>query len=324
MTDLSPIIQAVEHGAQLCRKIQADGVQSHAKGDASPVTTADYGTQAIICRALSLHFPDDAVVAEEGSKAYLELVSPDIRATLPTLLADILGESVSEADVLRWLDYGQDRPRNGRTWVIDPIDGTVGFVSGRYYSICVSYMEAYQPTGAVIGLPRSPIDENGTILHTDGDGLFARPMGSTDDRRVQASGRQDVASLRILDSIKLPADEQATATHVRDVAGLSAATVELYDSQLKYAMIAAGYGDVFVRMPRDISLDPHYIWDHLTGAALIKAGGGRITSIDGQPLDFSQGDSLPHTGFIASNGDASLHDTLLKATKTVFGKDWGF
>lgn len=324
MTDLAPIVNAVKQAAQLCRTIQADGVQSHAKGDESPVTTADYGGQALIGRALAAHFPNDTVIAEEGGAAYKQLVSADGRGAMPSKLEAVLGEPVSTADVLAWLDYGQSRPRDGRrTWVIDPIDGTVGFIGGRYYAICVSYMIDNVPIGAVMGLPRSPLHEGGTILYTDEDGLWALPMDSGEAERVGASGRTEVASLRIMESFKLPPHEQALASDVRKAAGLEAATVEFYDSQLKYGMVAAGYGDAFVRMPRDIAQEPHYIWDHATGAALLRAGGGRLTALDGTPLDFTRGDTLPHTGFIASNGDEALHEKLLHGVKALFGAEWG-
>ena len=40
-----------------------------AKKDKSPVTVADFGSQALICRALIESFPDDPVIAEEDAAA---------------------------------------------------------------------------------------------------------------------------------------------------------------------------------------------------------------------------------------------------------------
>jgi 3'(2'), 5'-bisphosphate nucleotidase len=142
-------------------------------------------------------------------------------------------------------------------------------------------------------------------------------MDGSHKRTVQASQRRDAPdNLLFLDSVKLSEPEQAAARAVREAAGLGEARLELYDSQLKYAMIAAGYGDVFIRMPRDIVADPHKVWDHAAGAALLQAGGGKITDTDGNTLDFSQGETLPHFGFIATNGNPNLHDILVRAVHT--------
>ena len=54
-----------------------------AKKDKSPVTVADFGSQALICRALIESFPDDPVIAEEDSA---ELESPENRAILDRVL----------------------------------------------------------------------------------------------------------------------------------------------------------------------------------------------------------------------------------------------
>ena len=47
-----------------------------AKKDKSPVTVADFGSQALICRALAEAFPDDPVIAEEDA---VELRAPGER-----------------------------------------------------------------------------------------------------------------------------------------------------------------------------------------------------------------------------------------------------
>ena len=70
---------------------QARGFESETKADLSPVTTADRANEVLICRRLEKAFPEDGVLGEEGA--------------------------VRES-------------RNGRRWLIDPIDGTRDFVRG--------------------------------------------------------------------------------------------------------------------------------------------------------------------------------------------------
>ncbi len=310
MTDLKPMIEAVQQAANLTRQLASEAVRASSKGDASPVTIADYGAQALICRAIAQHYPDHAVVAEESGSAFLALVAQQDRERIISLLADVTGVMVDEAQVVAWLDHGQGRDTSGQTWVIDPIDGTVGYVNGRHYAICTALMTAYDPTEAVMGLPRSPLDNDGSLLFTEGGALVATAIDGSNRRNVTVSSRTG-DDLHPIDSYKIPQSDHDLNTKLRKAAGYNTASPELYDSQLKYGMVAAGYADLFVRLPRDIVTDPHYIWDHATGAALVRAGGGQLTDLSGKPLDFARGKALPHTGFIASNG--KIHSQLVAA-----------
>lgn len=325
MSDLSIIIEAVQHAARLTSTIQGGTFTASAKGDASPVTTADYGAQAILCRAIEQHFPADGVMGEEGSEGFRALVTADAQQALAGLMGDILGARITPADIADWLDVGRDRRDARRVWVIDPVDGTKGFVNDRYYAICAGLLEDSQPTQAVIGLPRSPLDVDGSIAYTTGTDVTVMDMHGNNARRVMASGRaRDDDAMLIMDSVRLSAVQHRRADAVRQAAELGAATVERYDSQLKYTCIAAGYADVFVRLPRDTQADPHKSWDHAAGAALLWAAGGTFTDVLGAPVDFSQGEVLPHLGFVATNGNADLHAALITAIQKTVGPDWGF
>ena len=90
MLDLQPIFQAVRQAAILCQRVQEMHLVSTEKGGEGPVTIADYGSQAILCRAISSAFPDDAVLAEEQGGQFIELVGDSGRAEVIHLLNDIL------------------------------------------------------------------------------------------------------------------------------------------------------------------------------------------------------------------------------------------
>ncbi|HKI21274.1 MAG TPA: 3'(2'),5'-bisphosphate nucleotidase, partial [Isosphaeraceae bacterium] len=67
-SELRVALKAVYEAAQLCRAVAAEiSPEVLAKKDKSPVTVADFGSQALICRTLAQAFPEDPVIAEEDS-----------------------------------------------------------------------------------------------------------------------------------------------------------------------------------------------------------------------------------------------------------------
>jgi 3'(2'), 5'-bisphosphate nucleotidase len=89
------------------------------------------------------------------------------------------------------------------------------------------------------------------------------------------------------------------------------------DSQAKYAVLAAGVGDVNLRLISPKM--PAYrerIWDQAAGSIVVEEAGGRVTDLDGKPLDFAQGRTLAtNRGVLATNGQ--LHDALLDGLKEI-------
>ena len=60
------------------------------------------------------------------------------------------------------------------------------------------------------------------------------------------------------------------------------------DSQCKYAVVARGEASIYLRLPRDTSYREK-VWDHAAGALVLEEAGGRVSDLDGRPLDFSRG-----------------------------------
>jgi 3'(2'), 5'-bisphosphate nucleotidase len=83
--------------------------------------------------------------------------------------------------------------------------------------------------------------------------------------------------------------------------------------QAKQVLLAAGAGELLMRIP----VDPDYreaIWDQAAGTLLVQEAGGRVTDLDGLPLDFTTGRHLlRNTGLIASN--RVLHDAVLEVAR---------
>ncbi|MGD0045283.1 MAG: 3'(2'),5'-bisphosphate nucleotidase, partial [Isosphaeraceae bacterium] len=82
----SEAIQAVRQATRLCLTVRAAlKPEVLDKRDKSPVTVADFGSQAVICRALGIAFPDDPVIAEEDAA---ELG----RSGNPAVLDEVVGQ----------------------------------------------------------------------------------------------------------------------------------------------------------------------------------------------------------------------------------------
>ena len=90
------------------------------------------------------------------------------------------------------------------------------------------------------------------------------------------------------------------------------------DSQAKYAMVARGAAEYYVRLP-----SPTYVenkWDHAAGKVVIEEAGGQWTDTNGNAnVDFGlPGAKLPSTvrGILASNG-GSFHTQLVETYQKI-------
>ena len=306
------IREALRQAAELCRLVQEHYLAASTKtsgGQSEPVTIADYGSQAIICRALQRHYPDDAVVAEESGAQFTQLVSAEQREQVRQLLAQTLGHGVSEDELLGWLDFGAG-VKARRTWVIDPIDGTKGFIAQRHYAIACGLLLDGRVAQGMVAAPGYD-DGRGALFYTQ-DGLAWRePLAGGPRERIQVSRRRAAHEFVAAQSFARAHASKSRMERAREYAGLGAARIIEMDSMEKYALVACGDADLYLRVPRAGSEYAHKIWDHAAGVALAQAAGGLATGLEGEPLDFSCGESLPNAGMVISNGQ--LHERVVAA-----------
>lgn len=325
---LEPMLQAVRKALILCREVQHGalrGIDKTTPEEIEPVTIADYGAQAILGRAVEQFYPDDAVLAEESGEQFLTLVSAEQRAMILSLLTKVLDMAVRQADVVRWLDYGRGR-KSARTWTIDPVDGTKGFIAMRHYATGVGLLIDGQPAGAVIGCPAfgdgiSGNDEEGMLFYTENGKACKVPLyGETAPVPVRVSGRSEAAGVVLVQSFEEKHGNKERKAQVYHRAGYADAKLYELDSMEKYALIAAGLADICLHIPRTVSI--FNVWDHAPGVALVQAAGGKVTGLDGRPLDFSQGEDIANCqGIIITNG--IVHDRVLAAVQAVYAENAG-
>ena len=313
---------AVRTAAGLSRRIQQEMISpAMEKSDRSPVTVADFVSQAIVARMLQEAFPDDPLVAEEDSS---ELRVPAQAQTLSAVTSYVssLHPEANKGLVCNWIDHGSGSPE-ARFWVLDPIDGTKGFLRGDQYVVALALVEEGQVILGAMGCPNLNRDlrpevggAGSVVLAVRGQGAWVTGMDGSRSTKILVSRQQDPKQARLLRSFA------AEHTNVTKIDQLVAALGShhpplLMDSAAKYAVLAVGDGDLLFRL---ISLQkPDYvekIWDQAAGSIIVEEAGGKVSDLVGRNLDFSCGRFLTdNLGVLASNG--WLHEAALEALQVV-------
>jgi len=313
---LQPIIEAVRNAAKLCRTVQETEIVASEKAGREPVTIADYGSQAIICRAIQANFPDDGIIAEERGHHFLNEVTDEQRARVVGLVGDILGQPTSEDEIVGWLDHGRDRD-TAQIWVIDPIDGTKGFLAQRSYTIAVGVLQDKQPVAGVMGSPGyETADGLGRLFFAVNGEAYGQDIGGGEASVVQVSSRSSAEDFSVVESVESKHAAHEVMSEVYTKSGFPDPTVKRVDGQDKYAMIASGDADLYLRVSPTLGYKEK-VWDHAAGVAIVSAAGGTVTDLNGNPLDFSLGEKLENNTFVVvSNGYA--HDRIVENLQAIY------
>lgn len=310
-------IEAVLSAAKLCQAVRANMPDRMEKKDRSPVTIADFGSQAIICRALAQAFPQDSVVGEEDTTA---LRSPEMSEQLAQVTEYVKPEvpNTSTDEVADWIDQGTGEPAE-RFWTLDPIDGTKGFLRGEQYAIALALIEQGEVKVGILGCPAltldlaSPFNQEGLLfVAVRGEGTRVRPLAQDEWNTLRVTSPDDKDHLRFVESVEAAHGDQSQQNAIAQKAGIESPSLRI-DSQAKYGAVAAGSAALYLRLPSP--KQPDYrenIWDHAAGAIVVEEAGGRTSDMYGKPLDFSAGTKLfQNRGIVVSNG--SLHEAVLAA-----------
>jgi 3'(2'), 5'-bisphosphate nucleotidase len=326
--DFQYAIDAVREASLLARGIQRDMVGSGlTKDDKSPVTVADFAVQALLARRLAENAPGAALIGEEQADA-LRL---EEGVTTLDQITEFVRTAVKDAtleEVLGLIDRGSGTPGD-IFWTLDPIDGTKGFLRRDQYAIALALVRNGNVEFGVLGCPelsltnlsnpsRPPATAGGVIIAAArGQGAFAQPLNGTGDwQQLKVSSRSSAKDARILRSVEKSHTNIDEIGQLAAKLGVTAAPVPM-DSQAKYAVLAAGHGEVLLRLLSRSRPDyREKIWDQAAGSIVIEEAGGRISDLDGKPLDFSHGRTLAkNRGILATNGH--LHDTLLAGLRSI-------
>jgi 3'(2'), 5'-bisphosphate nucleotidase len=121
------------------------------KEDRSPVTVADYASQALISRMLAEVFQEDPLVAEEDAAGLRAAEGSDNLNQVTKFVKRSIPEA-APASVCDWIDRGQGSSGK-RFWTLDPIDGTKGFLRGDQYAVALALIVDGRVQVAALGCP---------------------------------------------------------------------------------------------------------------------------------------------------------------------------
>jgi len=321
--ELQFALRAVRTAALLARQIQAELISpALTKQDLSPVTVADFATQAIVAKLLSETFPRDGIVAEEDSavlranenRQTLEQVAGFVRRSAP---------GCTTADIGNWIDHGRVDSAS-RFWTLDPIDGTKGFLRGDQYAIALALVVDGEVQVGVLGCPnlvdgcRPDWGGQGSLVAAQrGAGTWTTPLtNQVGFQQLFVSSQKDPAQARILRSFEPGHTNISQIDVLAERLDVQAEPLRM-DSQAKYAVLAAGKGELMLRLLSPSRPDyKEKIWDQAAGSLVLEQAGGKITDLDGRSLDFRTGRSLlSNRGVLASN--TWLHPVALAALQTI-------
>lgn len=217
-----------------------------AKGDASPVTEADRAAERALRAFLAERFPTHGIMGEE---------------------------------------YGTERGDAEYLWVLDPIDGTRAFLTGRpLFGTLIGLLHRGVP---VLGLIDQPVTGE-RWLGARGHGTrFTSPLGGT--AQVRPCARLAEAELAVTSPDIFDAGQRPGFERVRQAARRVTWGGDCY----AYGLVALGLVDAVV----EATLQP---WDWAALVPVIEGAGGRMTDWQGQAL------TLDSLGEVIAVGDAAL------------------
>jgi 3'-phosphoadenosine 5'-phosphosulfate (PAPS) 3'-phosphatase len=295
--ELTLAIYIVRKASKITEWFKSHKFQSYKKKDESPVTLADFASQIFILSQLKEKYNEDQIFAEEESS----LFSKDIGVLLKKCFIEINFKLNEEFTSL--LNYRGSQ--SNRQWIVDPIDGTKGYLRGLSYAVGIGLMENSEPKICAIGVPNYKNEELAIFIAEQGKGAQAS-YGDNEFIPIHVSHENNLSSSIMCQSLhhnKQWINKFAEMIEARKIISM--------DGMGKFCMVADGSADLYIR---EMNPDYSFSWDYMPGDLLVREAGGTITDLNNVNLTFL-GNKCKWTapGMIASNG--ILHDDIISNTK---------
>lgn len=194
-------------------------------------------------------------------------------------------------------DWGQ-RQKWQAYWLVDPLDGTRGFVEGDpCYTVNIALIINNQSMMGVVYVPTS--DE----LHYAVKGMGAYVVRSGAVPEKVSTTHLDWQQIRVATG-----HYHNKGTHLVALERNEAVSMSHINSSYKFCALALGEQDIYPKYTQTSE------WDTAAAQVVLEEAGGALVDQAGQPLTYNTKDSLINPSFLAL-GDASQ---VNKALKLVF------
>ncbi|MEE2972893.1 MAG: inositol monophosphatase family protein, partial [Planctomycetota bacterium] len=173
-------------------------------------------------------------------------------------------------------------------------DGTTGCLRGQQCAIALGHVYEAVPVVGLLGCPHLPVgaaedygtaDSVGSIyVGVVGEGALAGPATAksrNDLQPIAVSASPPDGRARVCLSYEKTHGDQDRTSAALEAAGVETTPIRI-DSQCKYAMVASGRADLYLRLAREGYREKS--WDHAGGCAVVRAAGGIVESATGRPL----------------------------------------
>ncbi|MCA9509430.1 MAG: 3'(2'),5'-bisphosphate nucleotidase [Myxococcales bacterium] len=320
-TQLVAAVDAVRAASRVCIAVQRALVDADTleKKDKSPVTVADFASQAIVCAKLAQALPGARIVGEEDATELRAAEQATLRAAVVEKVGGELGRAASADEVLDWIDLGNAKADGGSYWTLDPIDGTKGFLRGEQYAVALALIEDGEVVLGVLGCPNLPAAGGGagalfTAIAGEGAQTLALAGTGASGAPVRVAAVARAADARFCESVESGHSNQGESARIAELLGITAEPYRI-DSQCKYAAVARGDASIYLRMPTKKDYREK-IWDHAAGKLVVECAGGRVSDANGDALDFGRGATLERNRGVVATA-AAIHDEVVDAVRRV-------
>jgi HAL2 family 3'(2'),5'-bisphosphate nucleotidase len=364
---------AVRAACRVTATVQAGAFSHVSKLDSSPVTVADFAAQAIVTIVLQreLALPpgvllmmgeEDVATFRGAGREVTARVAQLVQHTIPKAAFLASAESASGGDddavwsveeVTAAIGAGgyagkQRADSSPPFWVLDPVDGTKGFLRRGQYAVGLAYVVRGAVSLAVIGCPNLPypslldgrlpgsmsalelaaeqaVPSADAAVHVGtlcsavaGGGAFQEALEQSAEEAAAAPTRLRVSGVMpsspnfiIAQSFERTESDAAASDHIRHSLSIACPVLRV-DSMVKYCLVARGEAAAYFRLLAGTYRE--FIWDHAPGSLLVAEAGGTSSDAYGSALDFSHGQRLTeNVGILASNG--AVHAAIVDALR---------
>jgi 3'(2'), 5'-bisphosphate nucleotidase len=231
-----------------------------------PVTIADREASRIIVDGLSAAFPEDGILSEEEK------------------------------------DDAELRLTRGRVWIIDPIDGTAGYIAhDGDFAVHIGLAEAGVPIAGVVFLPFHDV----LRYAVKGGGAFSVSAGGV-AVKLRTSNKRELQKVTMAVSRHHHSPRMSKII----VQFGSPRVVSRGSVGLKVGLITEQICDVYVSPGARTKL-----WDTCAPQIILEEAGGRFTDLFGMALRYDQADLQNRNGLLATNG--AVHDIAVGRLKSL-------